>query len=539
MATKVKTQTSKPTSTPASTTIQTQTSWWSSTSSDQLEISNEDSFSHSKSSTASSPPPEVQLKKAQNSYNFNDIAISKFVPATIQRSTQKNLIQRDYEDEGITLKPLAEQVLQRDYEDEGITLKPLAEQTIQRDYEDEGITLKPLAEQTIQRDYEDEGITLKPLAEQTIQRDYEDEGITLKPLAEQVLQRDYEDEGITLKPLAEQVLQRDYEDEGITLKPLAEQVLQRDYEDEGITLKPLAKDITGYQQPAVKKINRSLKSDDNNLMPDMVQTKMVVGAPDDKYEKEADSMADKVMKMTTAPIQTSREETPIQRVCENCEEEAIATKPLAEPTIQRDYEDEGITLKPLAEQVLQRDYEDEGITLKPLAEQTIQRDYEDEGITLKPLAEPRIQRDTDTDSGVINPKPLAKNITPYKRPTVKKINRDVNLSSNDGAFQASSNVESSLKASKGGGKKLPDSTRGFMENRFGNDFSQVKVHTGHTATQMNKNLQAKAFTHGNDVYFNSGQYNPHSTSGKTLIAHELTHTIQQTGASPLQTKKTR
>ncbi|WP_371357582.1 DUF4157 domain-containing protein, partial [Hydrocoleum sp. CS-953] len=68
-----------------------------------------------------------------------------------------------------------------------------------------------------------------------------------------------------------------------------------------------------------------------------------------------------------------------------------------------------------------------------------------------------------------------------------------------------------------------------MESRFGADFGNVRVHTGSQSVQMNKELGAQAFTHGNDVYFNSGKFNPGSSSGKELLAHELTHTIQQTG----------
>ncbi len=280
----------------------------------------------------------------------------------------------------------------------------------------------------------------------------------------------------------------------------------------------------------------------SNFVPVKVQAKLVVGAPNDKYEKEADAMAEKVMCMTTPansqPIQTSREaeDTEVQRqplaetIQRDYEDEGITLKPLAE-TIQRDYEDEDINLKPLAE-TIQRDYEDEGITLKPLAE-TIQRDYEDEGITLKPLAE-TIQRDYE-DEG-ITLKPLTEDITPYKSSPKQTINRDVKLSSKEGAFQASQSVESRLKGSQGGGKPLPDNTRQFMESRFGNDFSDVKVHTGPQSVQMNKELGAKAFTHGKNIHFNSGHYNPESNSGKSLLAHELTHTIQQTGPSPLQTK---
>lgn len=84
-----------------------------------------------------------------------------------------------------------------------------------------------------------------------------------------------------------------------------------------------------------------------------------------------------------------------------------------------------------------------------------------------------------------------------------------------------------LDASRGNGSPLPTETRAFMENAFNSDFSNVNIHTGSRASSLNRQIQAKAFTHGSDIYFNEGQYNPSSDSGKHLLAHELTHVIQQ------------
>lgn len=91
----------------------------------------------------------------------------------------------------------------------------------------------------------------------------------------------------------------------------------------------------------------------------------------------------------------------------------------------------------------------------------------------------------------------------------------------------SRNIESQLQASKGQGSPMDDKTRGEMESGFGKDFSGVKLHTGGEATQLSQNLNAQAFTHGSDIYFNEGKYNPDTSYGKHLLAHELTHTVQQ------------
>jgi hypothetical protein len=85
----------------------------------------------------------------------------------------------------------------------------------------------------------------------------------------------------------------------------------------------------------------------------------------------------------------------------------------------------------------------------------------------------------------------------------------------------------SLQGTKGGGTSLPGNTRQFMESRIGADFSNVRIHTGNTSEKMNRDISARAFTHGSDIYFNRNEYQPESNTGKELLAHELTHVIQQ------------
>ena len=91
----------------------------------------------------------------------------------------------------------------------------------------------------------------------------------------------------------------------------------------------------------------------------------------------------------------------------------------------------------------------------------------------------------------------------------------------------SNDISARLSSSRGGGTKLDTQTRSQMESSFGADFSTVRVHTDSSANQLSQDLGAKAFTHGSDIYFNKGQYNPGSRDGQHLLAHELTHTVQQ------------
>src|SRR5712671_1121862 len=79
----------------------------------------------------------------------------------------------------------------------------------------------------------------------------------------------------------------------------------------------------------------------------------------------------------------------------------------------------------------------------------------------------------------------------------------------------------------GGGSPLDRDTRGFMESRLGADFSDVRVHTDGKAAESARSVQAHAYTVGNDVVFQSDKYAPESESGQRMLAHELTHVVQQ------------
>jgi len=98
-----------------------------------------------------------------------------------------------------------------------------------------------------------------------------------------------------------------------------------------------------------------------------------------------------------------------------------------------------------------------------------------------------------------------------------------------GSLDVSDDFESELLGANGAGQPIPGSAKTEMENAFGADFSSVRLHTDSHAVAMSRNVNAHAFTHGNDIYFNEGKFDPSSREGKHLLAHELTHTIQQGG----------
>ncbi len=96
-------------------------------------------------------------------------------------------------------------------------------------------------------------------------------------------------------------------------------------------------------------------------------------------------------------------------------------------------------------------------------------------------------------------------------------------------------VERAIESSRGGGHSLDSGIQAQMGRALGADFSGVRVHTDAGADGLNQALSARAFTTGRDIYFRQGEYNPGSFSGRSLLAHELTHVVQQ-NPDKIQTK---
>ncbi|NJO60542.1 MAG: DUF4157 domain-containing protein [Richelia sp. RM2_1_2] len=235
---------------------------------------------------------------------------------------------------------------------------------------------------------------------------------------------------------------------------------------EKAALKPIqfrGTDTSHLDHLEVNNTNRPIVTPRVNLS--NLQTKLTVGAPGDKYEQEADSMAQKVM---------STPDSVVQRMTPG-EEEEVRTKPLA------------ANITPLVQREEMSQQEEKELQAKPLGNGTIQREEMPEEKEIQ--TKRSLQRTTDS------------------------------------SFQAGGNIESQLNSSKGGGSPLADNVRSFMEPRFGTDFSSVRVHTGSEAVQMNRELGAQAFTHGGDVYFAEGK----APGNNDLTAHELTHVVQQGG----------
>jgi hypothetical protein len=251
-----------------------------------------------------------------------------------------------------------------------------------------------------------------------------------------------------------------------------------------------------------------------------IQAKLTVSQPNDPQEKEADDMADHVMRMPEPvhAIHRSKEEEKLDRR-EEKEEEHVQRA--ADKEIDRQEEDQPVHAKADSNTLF-----------------AIQRSQEKEEEKIHTKCE-ACQNDEKKDGQKLHAKLERVGLTQINRKRISLYHSDVIQRSGRGPPGDSIQFEQALSSSKGSGDVLPENTKQFMESRFNTDFSGVRIHTGSTAEQLTTGVHAKAFAHGNDIYFNKGQFSPASAEGGTLLAHELTHTIQQgAGKSNVSSKNT-
>lgn len=230
--------------------------------------------------------------------------------------------------------------------------------------------------------------------------------------------------------------------------------------------------ISRQAVPEIQRLHKPLTLDISRIPLRSPQAKLSISQPGDISEQEADSVAQQVMQRMAQPVNRQpihREEAP--------ESEELQMKPLANsitPLVQREAlpeDEEELQMKSLDNNILQREALPE----------------DEEELQMKPM----VQRQGEA------------------------------------GMAAAPDLEASINQARGGGQAIADNIRQPMEVAFGADFSKVKVHTDGQSDQLNRSIQARAFTTGQDVFFRSGEYNPESRGGQELLAHELTHVVQQ------------
>jgi hypothetical protein len=207
---------------------------------------------------------------------------------------------------------------------------------------------------------------------------------------------------------------------------------------------------------------------------DVIQAKLTVNQPGDRFEQEADRVADAVMRM---PMPSAGISPDIQRSCSGCGAELDRKESISIAQTQ-DGSQISAGNKPNVIQRVCKKCE------KELQAEVESRDNEKQIVIQTKSAHLGRPSSTTLDASELNPL-------------------------------------------KGGGQPLPVSEQSFFEQRMGHDFRGVRVHTDTHADELARAAGARAFTHGGHVVFRAGEYAPSTSAGRHLLAHELTHTVQQ------------
>ena len=276
-----------------------------------------------------------------------------------------------------------------------------------------------------------------------------------------------------------------------------------------------------------------------------VQPKLNVSEPNDRYEKEADATADRVVQKMEEKENAGKGKnelkpsiTPlVQRKCDQCaQEEKVQRKESGSEEVQLKEEDKDKIKRKEQDRVdktLQKQTDANESQMSVVLEDGKRREMKlrlQNRRTLRNQSRHQLQNEPQ-GSRAVN---LERKADERERDnTVQRKANSLNAFRN----KAQTSIENNLSASKGAGRPLPETILRQMENSFGVDFSQIRIHDNSMAVQMSRDLHAQAFTHGNDIYFNTGKFDGNSHAGMHLLAHELTHTIQQGGARPKQVQQ--
>jgi hypothetical protein len=207
------------------------------------------------------------------------------------------------------------------------------------------------------------------------------------------------------------------------------------------------------------------------------QAKLSVNQPGDSYEKEADAVASSVVNRSSrAPVVQQKKISNIQRLSTSKEDEKLGTN-----------------------------------EARMLKDKEIQRQPMQAGEDMEKEKLKGVQKKED----------------PLKEDEEVKSSNPVQRKAEASSSVASTAISKQIESGAGKGSPLSKNALHEMNSSFGVDFSDVRIHKDASAADMSKELQAQAFTYGRDIYFDEGKYNPESRDGKLLLAHELTHVLQQ------------
>jgi hypothetical protein len=245
----------------------------------------------------------------------------------------------------------------------------------------------------------------------------------------------------------------------------------------------------GANAPSAAHVRQQVR----NALNGGIQAKLTVGAPNDVYEQEADHMAERVMNMQDGAVNAVPFGGQLQRMSGGREKEQDPGEMMH---LQRQPAEEE------EEEEIQTKLKDSQLQRQPAEEE------EEEEIQTK-LKDSHLQR-----------QPEAEEEEEVQAKTI-----------GEGRAVVSNAVTKGIVSRRSSGEPLSSQTRAFFEPRFGQEFARVRVHRDSVDNQLAESVGARAFTLGRDIFFGQGEYAPDAPSGKRLLAHELTHVLQQSHAT--------
>jgi outer membrane protein OmpA-like peptidoglycan-associated protein len=275
------------------------------------------------------------------------------------------------------------------------------------------------------------------------------------------------------------------------------------------------------------------------------QAKLEVNEPGDSFEREADSVANAVVNQGQGSSVQKKEIAGIQRLATTHEEEIDSSndmrmerdkeKPFQRKAAAPEKEKEKVVSKkedPAKEKDKMLNKKEEPGKEKDKMLQKKEDPAKEKDQMLHKKEDPMKEKDKAVQKKEAGPeKEKEKSVQKKEEPKKEddKTGHSIQRKPDGAAPAASPKLSSQIENSAGRGNPLPDKTLLEMNHSFGSDFSGVRIHQDNDAVSMNRELEAQAFTHGNDIYFNDGKFDPEQSEGRFLLAHELTHVVQQQG----------
>lgn len=266
---------------------------------------------------------------------------------------------------------------------------------------------------------------------------------------------------------------------------------------------------TGASPPGTTPAGQENKASSDRFDRMAVRAKLAVSEPGDAVEREADAVADKVMRTTETPDATGKQT-----------EKNTSAKPAGDSIARAAAPAENTGKKADAGNIGKAQAPAAGKNTAPAAEKPTRSESASQNKIKREAAAPEEIRGTAPQTG--------KTGTVADKKTGSAEN-GVQRKENPASANSSTDkpgTHSELTSRLGSGQPVDAATRAFFEPRLGRDLSDVRIHTDGAAAQSSRQIAARAFTFGNHIAFAQGEYQPDSEPGKRLLAHELAHVMQ-------------